>query len=173
VLSLTLANSLTSMSFGDKGFAGAYPSLVRGVAEHTLEKVISRNLHSHIRKGKLAGLSRSARRRIINRRKRWFVDNIVMHHRRLHEKNRQIAVDTMRKKALEKRESLKKRQPTLQEALSINKDGPIKWSEKINVKERSLSARDRINSRKARAKSRWLTVGSMIGNSEHDFKDEE
>lgn len=173
MLSLTLANSLTSMSLGDKSFAGMYPSLAKGFAENALEKVILRNLHSHIRKSKMLGLSRSTRRKIINRRKRWFVDNIIMHHRRLHEKNRQTTVDDMRKKALEKREALKKRQPTLQEALSINKDGPIKWSEKVDIKKRSLEARDRINSRRSRAKSRWLTVGSLIGNSEKDFKSED
>ncbi|MBU6338787.1 MAG: hypothetical protein KGQ36_02315, partial [Rickettsiales bacterium] len=153
MLSLTLANSLTSMSLGDKSFAGISPNLAKGFANHTLEKIILRNLHSHVRKSKLIGLSRSARRKIINRRKRWFVDNIVMHHKRIHDKNRQTTVDDMRKKALEKREALKKRQPTLQEALSINKDGPIKWSEKVDLRKRSLDARDRINSRRARAKS--------------------
>lgn len=158
------------MSLNATSFIGAHPSLVHGLSEHVLEKAILRNLHSHVRKGKLAGLSRAGRRKIANRRRRWFVDNIIMHHKRLHDRNRQKAVDDMRKKALEKREALKKRQPTLNEALSLSKDGPLKWRDKIDIKERSLSARERISSRRSRARSRWLSVSDLVEDCKDDKK---
>jgi len=158
------------MSLNATSFIGAHPSLIHGLAEHVLEKAILRNLHSHVRKGKIAGLSRAGRRKIANRRRRWFVDNIIMHHKRLHDKNRQQAVDAMRKKALEKREALKKRQPTLNEALSLNKDGPLKWRDKIDIRERSLSARERISSRRSRAHSRWLSVSDLVEDRKDDKK---
>jgi hypothetical protein len=152
------------MSLKATSFIGGYPSLTNTLTEHVLEQALMRNLHSHVRKGKIAGLSRSGRRKVANRRRRWFVDNIIMHHKRLHDKNRQVAVDAMRKKALEKREALKKRQPTLTEALSLDK-GPLRWRDKLDVKERSQTARDRIHCRKSRAQSRWLSVKDDLKSS--------
>lgn len=156
------------MSLNASSFLGDKVSLKRG-AETALELSLLRNVHHHIRKGKMAGLSRSKRRKITNRRKRWFTDNIVMHHKRLHDRSRQQAIEDVRKKALERRKQLKKKkQPTLKEALKIENKGELTWDQKINMKDRSIKSRERIKNRELRAQSRWLSVNGASG----DKKDE-
>lgn len=159
--SLTLPNSLTSMTLNATSFIASHPSLVN-TAEHALEASLLRNIHSHVRSSKMNGLSRAKRRKVANRRRRWFVDNIVMHHKRLHDRNRQMTIDKVRQRALEKREALKKRQPSFKEALKIEKKGQLSWSQKVDIRERSLTARDRIQSRRVRAQSRWNSISGLL-----------
>ncbi len=154
---LSLPTSISTLSLSNASqFLGAHPALVHSVAEHALVH----SFFSIVRKGRGKGkrISRAQRRKLTNRRRRWFVDNIVMHHKRLHDKNRQNAIDSIRKKALEKREALKKRTPTFKEALLLDREGPSIWRDKVNLKERSSSARDRIKMRELRAKSRWASL---------------
>ncbi|MBM5782702.1 MAG: hypothetical protein FJ368_04690, partial [Pelagibacterales bacterium] len=125
---LSLPSSMLSLSLSNTSqFLGAHPGLVHGVAEHALVH----SFFSITRKGK--GLSRSQRRKVANRRRRWFVDNIIMHHKRLHDKSRQNTIDNIRKRALEKREALKKRAPSFQQALILDREGPQIWRDKVNL----------------------------------------
>ncbi len=146
---------MSSLSLSNASlFLGAHPGLVHGVVEHALVH----SFFSIARKGRGKGLSRSQRRKVANRRRRWFVDNIIMHHKRLHDKNRQTTIENIRKRALEKREALKKRPPSFQQSLLIDREGPQIWRDKVNLKERSTSARERIESRRLRARSRWASL---------------
>lgn len=99
------------------------------------------------------------RRKNANIRRRWFVDNIILHHKRLHDKNRELAVNKARDQALARREALKKRQDlSLERARDPKKDQERKWRELVELKERSSSIRGRVDSRRLRARSRWLSV---------------
>jgi len=158
VLFFSLPPSIGALSMTASGFVGAHPELIRHLAEH----VLVHSVYSHIRGGRKVGAPRRQRRKIANRRRRWFVDNIIMHHKRLHDKNRQSAVDDIRKKALEKREALKKKPQSLQQALT-SKDDSTKWRDRTNgFKERSMSMRDRVDSRRLRARSRWASISTDV-----------
>lgn len=156
------------MSSNSGGFVGAKPSLTRA-AETALELSLLRNIHHHIRKGKMSGLSRSQRRKITNRRRRWFTDNIIMHHKRLHDRSRQQAIDEVRKRALERRKQLKKRkQITLDQVLKVKNKGELTWDQKIDMKERSVKSRERIKNRELRAQSRWLSINGASEKKEEN-----
>jgi hypothetical protein len=48
----------------------------------------------------LKGMSKAQRKKRGRRRFRLFVDNIIMHHKRLHDRNRQIVIDLARTRVL-------------------------------------------------------------------------
>ena len=141
------------MSAGN--FIGAHPGLINELATHAL----AHTLYSHIRGARKVGaMSRSHRRRVANRRRRWFVDNIIMHHKRLHDKNREIAISNVRNRLLEKKEALKKQALSLHHA-SPPKNEATKWRDKTaDTKDRGLTIRGRLDARRLRARSRWLSV---------------
>jgi hypothetical protein len=97
-------------------------------------------------------LSLSERRKLINRKQRWFTDNIIMHHRRLHDKNREIAVRLSYEKIIDKQKS---RNPILSKQ-------NLSWCQRVDVKNRALLVKERLRARKVRAISRW---GSLIESS--------
>lgn len=99
-------------------------------------------------------------RKTTNRKRRWFVDNIVMHHKRLHDRNRAIVVSNARTRALAKREALKKNPAGLQKqnqtfAQKARDNSP---QSKNNLRERARSLRGSVDARRMRARSRWLSV---------------
>lgn len=100
-------------------------------------------------------------RKAANRKRRWFVDNIIMHHKRLHDRNRAIVVSNARTRALAKRDSVKKESPTLArshtQTLQREREMP-KQNSGPSLRERARSLRGRVDSRRLRARSRWLTV---------------
>lgn len=152
---LSLPTSISTLSLSQASqFLGAHPELVHHVSQHALVHTF----FSVVRKGRGRNLSRSQRRKIANRRRRWFVDNIIMHHKRIHDKNRQNTIDDLRKRALARREALKKKPNSLKEALLLDREGPTIWRDKINLKERTQSTRERIKMREIRAKSRWASL---------------
>jgi hypothetical protein len=132
-------------------FISLHPELLSELAGHAL----AHSMYSHIRGGNKPGLSRHARRKAANTRRRWFVDNIVLHHKRLHDKNRELAVSRVRDQALAKRDALKKQSLSLQ-GLAPKKDEARKWRDRAEIKERSSSIRNRVDSRRLRARSRWM-----------------
>jgi len=99
-------------------------------------------------------------RKSSNRKRRWFVDNIVMHHKRLHDRNRAIVVSNARSRALAKRESLKKNSPSLQKQspsfMERHRDNSPQSQNDLREKAKSL--RGRVDARRLRARSRWLSV---------------
>ncbi len=131
-----------------------HPAMIHEVAGHALAHA----LYSYIRRHRrpVAALSLSARRRIINRKRRQFVDNIIMHHKRLHDKNRELVVSQSRAKIMQN-QALKK----TDEALHHNRQAAPeqhKWTEKQDLKQRALALRGRVDTRKLRARSRWISV---------------
>ena len=100
------------------------------------------------------------KRKNANVRRRWFVDNIILHHKRLHDKNRELSVSRIREQALAKRDALKNQQSlSLQRATqSLKKDDTKRWREMVELKERSNNISGRIDNRRLRARSRWLSV---------------
>ena len=156
-------SSLISATTSASSFIGAHPELIQELAQH----VLTHSLYSHIRSRRGPTISRSARRRVANRRRRWFVDNIIMHHKRLHDQNREIAISNVRKRLLEKKEALKKQSLSL----AVQKSQPsrtppqgesTKWRERFDGKDRGLSVRGRIDTRRIRARSRWLSVSEDL-----------
>ncbi len=94
-------------------------------------------------------LTIAERRRAVNRRQRWFTDNIIMHHKRLHDKNREIAVKLSYEKIIEKHRA---KAPVLSQK-------NISWCQRIDSKSRALLIKERLKARQKRAISRW---GSLI-----------
>jgi hypothetical protein len=72
-----------------------------------------------------------------------------MHHRRIHNKNREIIVNSAKEKFLARRLGIKK--PV---------ESPRKWRDRVDIKDRGLKIRGLIEARKTRARSRWVSVVS-------------
>lgn len=97
-------------------------------------------------------LSKAQRKKIAGRRRRRFVDNIIMHHKRLHDRNRQITIDLVRKKNEQKEQDRKKRKEQ-----DITKERN-KWRDKYAKNGRALEIKERINARRIKAKSNWTAM---------------
>ncbi len=102
------------------------------------------------KKTKKGKLSRRNRRKFLNKRRRWFTDNIIMHHRRLHKKNRDIVLE------IEPQERIKQKLKRKKELKSKEKEK--KWREKDKIKQRGMVLRGRIDARRLKARSKWLSV---------------
>jgi len=167
-----------TIAFDPLTLASTNPALVYEVAGHALGHA----LYDHIsRLGKRRGLSRREMRKIVNRKRRWFVDNIIMHHQRIHNKNRQTLVSNARSRAIER----KKGKPNNFNEIIKNKESqqrqhPFKNREddyydytenntnednknyskqhQENYQEKGLVIRSRLDAKKIRARTRWLTL---------------
>ncbi|OFW80885.1 MAG: hypothetical protein A2887_02580 [Alphaproteobacteria bacterium RIFCSPLOWO2_01_FULL_40_26] len=150
-----ISRPIGSLTFDIGNLLTSNPALIHEIAGHALAHI----LYSHIRHRR-HGLNRREIRKLINRRRRRFVDNIIMHHKRLHDRNRAIVITNARKRALAKREKAQKESSILQRGMSLqrNTDKPFKWQDAISLKEKGAKLRGHIDSRKLRARSRWLSV---------------
>lgn len=129
-----------------------HPALVQHIGGDALAHV----LYSYVRRaGHKRRHSRRHARKILNRKRRWFVDNIIMHHRRLHERNRELVVTNARSRVLAKREAERRRAG---EGPNQERDESKKWQDADAVKNRTGEIRGRIDARKMRARSRWVSV---------------
>lgn len=155
MLYLTLPSTIHALSIYLANVVTANPVIVREIGTHVLLHSMRHHARvprsmSRVNRGNLR-----LRRRAINQRHRWFVDNIIMHHRRLHEKNRQIAINNSRNAS-----PLVSKKPN--DPLNLNHRGPLtqqkNWGQRVIVKNRTQDLRDRIESRRIRAKTRWLTI---------------
>lgn len=97
-------------------------------------------------------LSKAKRKKIARRRYRMFVDNIIMHHKRLHDKNRQITIDLTRRRMFDKSKDAK-REKEDRERKERNK-----WRDKYAKNNRAVEIKERINARRIRAKSSWTAL---------------
>lgn len=133
------------------------PALIHDIAGHGLAHV----LYSHVRKSsRKKGLSRRMARKMANRKRRWFVDNIIMHHKRLHDRNREMVVSNARTRAL-----MKKKNKDTPVGRTINKTPVVyqktpdaKWQQRVVIKDRSNEIRERLEARRMRANSRWASI---------------
>jgi hypothetical protein len=148
--------SVGTLTFDVGNFLSANPALIHEVAGHALAHA----LYSHIRRGgRSRGISRRAARKTSNRKRRWFVDNIIMHHKRIHDRNREMVITNARTRALSRRKELEKKaiQPS-SSALQHSRDQGAPWRNKVDLKARGTELRNRANARKLRAESRWASI---------------
>lgn len=158
---LTLPN-IGSIAFSPSALMASHPVIAYELAGHSLGHILYGFLK---RNRKKRGLSRSQMRKMVNRRRRQFVDNIIMHHQRLANINRQIVVSNARERALARREKIK-RQTDLRNASSRaqdfgfekEQDAKKRWRGGVSLKERGQRVRGMIDARRTRARSRWLTI---------------
>ncbi len=138
--SLEIANSLPS-----------HRSLTYDIAGHFASQAVINTTLRYVRGKKRRGLSRRQMRKMAHRQRRYFVDNIIMHHKRLHDKNRETIVKNARDRILQKKKE--KEKTLLQQQVQ-----PTKWRDREDIKSKCLTIRGRIGDRKVRARSRWVTV---------------
>jgi hypothetical protein len=95
-------------------------------------------------------------RKAANMKRRWFVDNIIMHHRRLHAHNRQLIVSNARQRALRKKKGLQLDHD--QHSFARQQAKKPDQGQKQDFRTRIEKMRGRVDDRRMRARSRWLTV---------------
>lgn len=147
--------SVGTMTLDASSLLRAHPALVQELAGHALAHV----LYAQVRRvvGR-RGLSRREIRKISNRKRRRFVDNIIMHHKRLHDKNRQSIISNARSRALARKNQVKKDTALMSSRTPESKAPDMRSKYSSTVKERGERLRGRVDARRLRARSRWLTV---------------
>lgn len=94
-----------------------------------------------------------------------FVDNIIMHHRRLHEQNREMTVK-MAKEIMRSYNKPKKQAPGKHQTRALAsrskpktiQKSPDLWRDRAAIRERTKSIRGLIDLHRTRARSRWVSV---------------
>ena len=153
-MSFFLLHTGANLALGKTSLLALQPTLLQDLAIHGFEHVIRRLLKGTKRK---RGLSRAENRKLINRKRRWFVDNIIMHHRRLQEINRQKIVSSARERALLRKKnllnsSLQRTKPKAKP--EINRT----WQNGLSMRDKGAKIRGSVDTRKIRARSRWLSA---------------
>ncbi len=153
--------SIGTLAFDVGNLLATSPALINEVAGHALAHA----LYSHVRRARPGrGISRRQSRKLANRKRRWFVDNIIMHHKRLHDRNREIVISNARTRALAKRKSKEEQKPSLANSPSLQRDQSQSshWRNRIdsqrNLKQKGSEIRSRLEARQLRARSRWLAL---------------
>jgi len=142
-----------TLDFGN--FVSLHPALINEVAGHAL----AHELYSHMRRSGRGRVNRRQARKMSNNKRRWFVDNIIMHHKRLHDRNRELLISNARTLALARRKAQEKQPPMgASPTLQKDHDQPTKWRDTVSLKQRGADLRGRSDARRLRARSRWLTV---------------
>jgi hypothetical protein len=135
-------------------FLTANPALIHEVAGHALAHA----LFSHMRRGRSKRISRRQSRKSANRKRRWFVDNIIMHHKRLHDRNREMVITNARTRALARRKELEKKPQIAKTSLQHNRSPHVLLRNKIDLKSRGEEMRSISRAKKLRAESRWASL---------------
>ncbi len=142
---ISLATSFTGLNMPTITYGGLINS---PLAHHLIDHEILHVFFSLAKGPRKTRLTRAQRRKSINRRRRWFTDNIIMHHKRLHDRNREIVISSARTRVLAKKA-----------AASAPRGESHKWRDRVeSTKSRGQTLRGRIDARRARARSRWLSV---------------
>jgi uncharacterized protein (DUF305 family) len=148
--------AIGSIAFSPTALVASHPMIAYEIVGHTIGHILYRFIK---RTRKKRGLSRAQMRKMTNRRRRQFVDNIIMHHQRLAKMNRQTIAGNARERAMARREKIK-RKDNLQRDKNSEKEQEIrkKWQGGVSLKERGQRIRGTIDARRTRARSRWLTI---------------
>ena len=142
---ISLATSFTGLNTPSITYSGLINS---PLAHHLIDHEILHVFFSLAKGPRRSRLTRAQRRKSLNRRRRWFTDNIIMHHKRLHDRNREIVVSSTRARILAKKS-----------ASSAPHDQSHKWRDRVeSTRSRGQTIRGRIEARRARARSRWVSV---------------
>ncbi|GDX35526.1 hypothetical protein LBMAG18_00370 [Alphaproteobacteria bacterium] len=181
-MTFVIVPQIEALVFDASSFFSMHPGLVHEIGGHSIAHVlysfIKRTCHRR-------GLSRREMRKVINRRNRWFVDNIIMHHKRLHDHNRKVIISDARKRALTKKENNSQNHfnaeiESKSHANKINTRSHFYDSqnysesadEKKNRKEQSQLITNRLEMRKKRARSRWIAHFNNQTRTKLDDKDD-
>lgn len=118
-----------------------------------------------LRKRKKKGLTKAQRKKLMMRYRRRFVDNVVMLHQRLHNKNRAIKINLVKSRIINKEKKDKDR--LIMQTKPTNKE----WRDKFNApprysESRAREMRDRIRLNRIRAESRRRAI--FDGSSKSD-----
>lgn len=148
--------AIGSIAFSPSALMASHPMIAYEIAGHTLGHI----LYGFIKRNrKRRGLTRAQMRKMTNRRRRQFVDNIIMHHQRLAKMNRQTIAGNARERALARRDKIKSK-ADFQKDRNSERDQEMrkKWQGGVSLKERGQKIRGTIDARRTRARSRWLTI---------------
>ena len=145
-----------SIAFSPSALIASHPMIAYEIAGHTIGHI----LYGFIKRNrKRRGLSRAQMRKMTNRRRRQFVDNIIMHHQRLAKMNRQTIVGNARERAMAHREKTQRKADLYKDqSFEKNQEARKKWQGGVSLKERGQKIRGTIDARRTRARSRWLTI---------------
>jgi len=145
-----------SIAFSPSALIASHPMIAYEIAGHTIGHI----LYGFIKRNrKRRGLSRAQMRKMTNRRRRQFVDNIIMHHQRLAKMNRQTIVGNARERAMARREKTQRKADLYKDqSFEKNQEARKKWQGGVSLKERGQKIRGTIDARRTRARSRWLTI---------------
>lgn len=133
-------------------FFSAHPMLVYEVAGHALAHA----LYSYARRGRNGKLNRREMRKEFNRKRRYFINNIMLQHKRIHKRNREVVVENARSAAIARRKGLEKGAQS--SMLAKEQDASLKWRNAVSLRDKGAELRGRVDARRLRARSRWLTV---------------
>lgn len=148
--------AIGTLAFDPSSLLSTYPALGCELAGHGLSQL----LYSYLKRSVARrGLSRHEMRKMASRRRRWFVDNIIMHHRRLADRNRQIIVSNSLERILasKKRENNDQQRNLAED--SFNKWGRNRWrgGDESEIKNRGSDLRSRLKLQKSRRLS-WINT---------------
>lgn len=152
--------AIGSIVFSPSALIASHPAIAYEVIGHTLGNVLYGFLKRNRRR---RGLSRSQVRKVNKRRHRYFVDNIIMHHQRLAQINRQIIVSNARERAMMRREKIKQQHESKMREKTKSKQEDVRkrWQQGKSLKERGKEIRGNNDARRIRARSRWLTIANQ------------
>lgn len=146
----------STLTLNSRNFLRAHPALMHDVASFGLAHL----LFNHTKHFKGPRLNRRQIRKIRNRRRRWFIDNIIMHHKRIHDNNRDLVIRKAKHRSNHRKKFLK----TNLKVESLEKGASdMKWRNAVSIKDRGAQIRGRIDSRRLRARSRWMSLLNDYG----------
>lgn len=82
-----------------------------------------------------------------------------MLHKRIHDRNREISIETFKIKAGKGKPTLSRGLPSTSPELS--RDSSSRWRDRAEARNRVISIRGRIDARRIRARSRWESVSQL------------
>lgn len=169
---------IDALVFNTSSFISMHPALVHEIGSHAMAHVIysfmKRSCHRR-------GLSRFQMRKILNARNRWFVDNIIMHHKRIHDYNRKIIIRDSKKRAIVNKqkftekyhssiENNKEESKISTRSLFFDTQNYQENTKNDNANDHNSSfIIERLESRKKREKCKWLPIfGKHFNNDDKD-----
>lgn len=145
---------LKTVTLDVRNFLKAHPALINDIAGYSLMHM----LYSHSRTPKLSRFNRRQLRQLRNRRRRWFVDNVVMHHKRMHDQDRDLVVNKAKERLKMRKKYVKDKSKVVRYIEYSKKEQGNSWSQSVLMKERGGEIRGRIQTRKIRARTRWASI---------------
>lgn len=145
--------NLTKLKIDVRRLLKLNPNLLNDIAGYSLIRL----QYSRSRIPRLSRFEKRQLRKIRNARRRWFVDNIIMHHKRIHDQNNKLKLDKS-KENIKLNKNPKINRGNISLISKSRNDCCENWQNNLLLKERGRKIRGRIDSRKIRARSRWVSI---------------